>query len=221
MVKPAAALESFGMQEVVLGPDLRLNEIHTMRGLLSLMWHGPQDAEQLVVCCPGAMGGLLGPGRGMFHKLGQELAQQGIATVAVDYRRPNDLQACVLDAVAALDLGAQRGVTKAVAIGHSFGGAIAVNVGAIISSAVAGVCTLSTQSAGCEIAGKLAPRPFLLIHGDRDDILPPFASEAVRELAGGHGELVIAEGEGHALVDNSGDVYRRVLSWTTEVLSAT
>lgn len=218
MVKPTAALRSFGMQDQPLGPNLRRSEIHTMDGMLGLMWYGPIDSERLVVMCPGAMGGHFGPGRGMFHQLGLALAEDGICSVSVDYRRPNDLQACVLDAIATVDLAAQRGVTKVVAIGHSFGGAIAVNVGCILASATVGVCTLSTQSAGCEGAARLAPRPLLLIHGDRDEILPAYVSEVVRDLAGGHGEVVIAEGEGHLLVDNSGAVFDRVLGFVRECL---
>lgn len=218
MARPAAALESFGMQDVRLAPDLRLVEIHTMRGLLGLLWHGPADAEELVVLCPGAMGGMLGPGRGMFHRLGQNLAAQGVGVVSVDYRRPNDLQMCVLDAVATVDLGAQSGATRIVSIGHSFGGAIALNVALVLSGSVAGVCLLSTQSAGCERAAGIAPRPFLLIHGEADEILPPESSMAVRELAGGHGEVEIVPGEGHALVDNSGAIYERVRSFTLSAL---
>lgn len=218
MARPAAALESFAMQDVRLGPNLRLVEVHTMRGLLGLLWHGPVDAEELVVLCPGAMGGMLGPSRGMFHALGQDLAGEGIATVSVDYRRPNDIQSCVLDAVATVDLGAQSGATRIVSIGHSFGGAIALNVGVILSGSVAGVCLLSTQSAGCERAAAIAPRPFLLIHGDQDEILPPESSLAVRELAGGHGEVVIVPGEGHGLADRSGQIYDRVRAFTLSTL---
>lgn len=47
----------------------------------------------------------------------------------------------------------------------------------------------------------LAEIPMLLVHGDRDEILPPFASEVVHHLAGGHGELVIVPGAGHLLTE--------------------
>jgi predicted esterase len=219
-LRPTARLESFGLSEVEITADLRHIEVFTMRGILGIMWHGPFDAERIVVACPGAMGGLLGPGRGMFHQLGQRLSAHGIGTVRVDYRRPNDLESCVLDSIAAIDLAAQRGAEKVVAIGHSFGGAVAVNVGAILAQAVVGVCTLSTQSAGCEIASRLSPRPLLLIHGEQDEILPPFASEAVNQLAGGYGTVEIVPGEGHALVDDSGAIRDRTVGWIVDTFTA-
>ena len=64
--------------------------------------------------------------------------------------------------------------------------------------------TFATQSAGCEIAAELAGRPLLLFHGDRDELLPPLASETVRHVAGS-GEFVLLPGEGH-LLSGAGDL---------------
>jgi predicted esterase len=213
-------LEPFGLAEIEISADLHHIEVFTMRGILGVMWHGPFDAERIVVACPGAMGGLLGPGRGMFHQLGVRLCEYGIGTVRVDYRRPNDLESCVLDTVAAIDFAAQRNASRVITIGHSFGGAVAVNVGAILTQAVVGVCTLSTQSAGCEVASRLAPRPLLLIHGEDDEILPPFASEAVNQLAGGIGTVEIVPGEGHGLADDSGAILDRTCAWVLETFGS-
>jgi len=81
------------------------------------------------------------------------------------------------------------------------------------------VVTLATQSAGCEGAAGLAGRPLLLFHGDRDEILPSFASVAVRELAG-HGDLVVLPGAGHLLREaGAGETIReRLRTWIPEVL---
>ena len=69
---------------------------------------------------------------------------------------------------------------------------------------VAGVVTFATQSAGCEIAGGIKPRPFLLFHGERDEILPVEASAVVREIAD-CGELVVLPNDGHALAKSGPD----------------
>jgi pimeloyl-ACP methyl ester carboxylesterase len=53
----------------------------------------------------------------------------------------------------------------------------------------------------------------LLLHGDRDEILPAFASEVVHGLAGGHGELVILPGAGHLLAEASDELRTRLLAW--------
>ena len=199
-------------------PGLRHLELFTLRGLLALLWHGPSDAEEVVLMCGGGMGGLLGPADGLYHDLGQAFCDAGIGTIRVGYRRPNDLEACVLDMGAAADLAAQSGAQRFVAVGHSFGGAVAINAGLAMPTAVAGVVTLATQSAGCQMAAGLAGRPLLLIHGDRDEILPPETSETVRMLAG-YGEVEILEGTGHLLSEVGDHLRARLLEWIPTVLA--
>ncbi len=216
-VHPADLLEPLGVSEVDLGAGVRLTEIYTMRGLVGLMWFGPIDADRLVVACGGGMGGFLGPGRAMYPAIGRSLAMKGVATVIVDYRRPSHLQLSTLDAIGAVDLASQRGAGRVVALGHSFGGAVAVNVGLALPRAVVGVCTLSTQSSGCEGAAGLAPRPFLLLHGADDDVLPAETSHVVQMLAQGHGDVEILPGEGHGLTNNSPATADRICRWVTSV----
>jgi hypothetical protein len=47
---PLELLEAIGRQEVAVGPGLRHLEVFTMRGLLTVLWHGDPDspAERLV-----------------------------------------------------------------------------------------------------------------------------------------------------------------------------
>lgn len=120
---PLEALQVIADQEVELVPGLRHLELFTMRGLLTLLWHGEPTSGGAVVMCGGAMGGLLGPAGGLYHRLGNELAGRGIATVRVSYRRPNDLDSCCLDAAAAVQLAVGNGAERVVVLGHSFGGA--------------------------------------------------------------------------------------------------
>jgi pimeloyl-ACP methyl ester carboxylesterase len=101
--------------------------------------------------------------------------------------------------------------------GHSFGGAVAVRVGVGLAEMVAGVVTYATQSAGCELAGGLSGRPLLMFHGDRDEILPIWSSEAVREIAG-TGELVVLEGDGHLLARSGEILLERTVAWVHSTL---
>ena len=144
------------------------------------------------------MGGLLGPADGLFHDLGVQFAELGIGTIRVGYRRPNDLERCVIDVVAAAEVAGRLGANRFVVVGHSFGGAVAINAAIALGRHAAGVVTLSTQSAGCEQADLIGDTPLLLLHGDADELLPPMASEMVRMIAG-TGELVILPGTGHLL----------------------
>ena len=173
MTAPLDLLDALAVQEVDLTPDVRHVEVFTMRGLLTILWHGPRDAEHVIVAGGGAMGGLLGPAGGLYHRIGEALAERGIGTMRISYRRPNDLDGCTIDMCAAVDLASRGGARQAITMGHSFGGAIAIRTACALGDSVKGVVTFATQSAGCEQADELNGRPLLMFHGDRDELLPP------------------------------------------------
>ncbi len=217
---PLDRLGVLAMQTVAIDDDLEHLEIYTMEGLLSLLWHGPGDCEEVVVCLGGAMGGMLGPDGGLFHELGRRLTPIGIGVLRVSYRRPNDLNLCVHDALASMELAARHGAQRFVTMGHSFGGAVAVQAAAHLEKeSVPGVVTLATQSAGCEPAELLADRNLLYFHGTNDQILPHQASEMVRMLAG-TGELVLLDGADHLLKPAGQQILDRLLEHLPSVLSA-
>lgn len=214
MAGPLEMLEALARQEVVITPTLRHLEVFTMRGLLTVIWHGDPDAPSVVALGGGAMGGLLGPADGFYHWLGEELGQpgSGIGVVRVGWRRPNDLDLCTLDLLAAADLTARAGASRFVTGGHSFGGAIAVRAGMAMGDWTRGVVTFATQSAGCEEAGGLLA-PLLAYHGDRDELLPVMASEAVCHLVGGEAEVVVCAGAGHLLTEAGERLRAEVPDW--------
>lgn len=221
---PLDALQVMASSDVMIGPDLQHVEMYTMRGLLSLLWHvPPADVSQqpgALVLCGGAMGGLLGPGDALYHRLGVEWAARGVPVLRVSYRRPNDLDLCCVDVAAAVQLAiGGAGAERVVLMGHSFGGAVAVRVGVGLHDMVAGVATFATQSAGCELAAGLQGLPFLLFHGERDEILPIEASEMVRTIAG-HGEVVRLPGDGHLLAKSDAAMWERLEEWLPALVLA-
>ena len=209
-------LSIIGRQQATITPTLRQIELYTWEGLLSLHWHGSPTARNVVVACGGAIGGTLGPGTALYHQLGAHFGadvDQDIGVIRVGYRRPNDLDACTLDVLAAASLASRTGAERFVVLGHSFGGAVAIQAGTLLGEYTAGVVTLATQSAGCEVGEKLAADgvPVLLLHGDNDDVLPFFASQLVQMLTGG--ELVILPGASHGLSEVSEELRDRLLAW--------
>jgi fermentation-respiration switch protein FrsA (DUF1100 family) len=217
---PLASLNVLAVQEKAVTDDLDHVELFTMNGLLTLLWHGPRDATDVVLLCGGAMGGLLGPADGLYHDLGTTFTPLGIGTIRVGYRQPNDLERCVVDVVAAAEVAGRIGARRFVVVGHSFGGAVAINAGIALGQHAAGVVTLSTQSAGCERADLLGDTPLLLLHGDADQLLPPMASEMVRMIAGG-GELVILPGADHLLRIAGEELRSRLGAWIPARFAAT
>ena len=135
----------------------------------------------------------------------------------VGYRKPNDLSRCVHDVAAAADLASRSGARGFVVVGHSFGGAVAIQAGTVLGAHCRGVVTLSTQSAGCEHAAELGDTPLLLLHGTDDEILPAETSAVVQMLAG-HGEVVLLPGAGHLLTQAATEVRDRLSAWIPEAL---
>jgi pimeloyl-ACP methyl ester carboxylesterase len=209
---PLTLLEPLAVSEVEITPALHHVEIYTLRGLLTLLWHGPRDTDRVVVTVGGGMGSLLGPAGGIYHFLGETFAADGVATIRVGYRRPNHLPECVHDVAAAVDLAVQGGARGVVTVGHSFGGAVAIQAAIAFGALARGVVTLATQSAGCEDAEQLGDTPLLLCHGDRDEILPPQTSEVVRMIAG-HGELRFFAGAGHLLEEARDELRTLLTEW--------
>ncbi|OUW33674.1 MAG: hypothetical protein CBD32_01840 [Actinobacteria bacterium TMED172] len=213
---PLEQLRTLAAVETMLTDDLRHIEVYTMDGLLTLFWHGPPEADQVVIACGGAMGGVLGPADALYQKLGVTLGADGYGLIRVGYRVPNDSDKCVHDLLAAADLATRSGAKTFITMGHSFGGAPALQAAVILQEHCAGVVTLATQSAGCEPAEDLASQvPVILFHGDKDEILPLQASELVRMLIGG-GELVPLPGVGHLLAEAAEQIEARLQEWIPE-----
>jgi pimeloyl-ACP methyl ester carboxylesterase len=202
---PLELLEALARQEVVV---------------LTVLWHGDPDADAVVVLGGGAMGGLLGPADGLYQWLGDEMATagSGVGVMRVGWRRPNDLDLCTLDMLAAADLAGRAGAVRFITGGHSFGGAIAVRAGIAMGDWARGVLTFATQSAGCEGAGDLSA-PLLAFHGDRDELLPLMASQVVCELVGGASEVRVCEGSGHLLTEAGDRLRSEVPPWISTQLA--
>ena len=221
---PLDVLQVLGSSDVMITPNLRHVEMYTMHGLLSILWHEPpEDAptgQGAIVACGGAMGGMLGPGDALYHRLGVEWAARGVPVLRVSYRRPNDLDQCCVDVAAAAQLAiGGAGAERVVLMGHSFGGAVAVRVGVGLREMVSGVATFATQSAGCELAAGLQGVPLLLFHGERDEILPIEASEMVQMIAG-CGEVVRLPGDGHLMAKSDDIIWERLEEWLPPLVLA-
>ena len=215
---PLEMLDVMASQQATLSPSLRQVELYTTRGLLSLLWHEPVGVARnvAVVMMGGAMGGTLGPGDGLYHVLGEQLAKQDIPSIRMNYRKPNDVDRCCVDVAATVQLLVGSGADSVVLMGHSFGGAVAIRVAVGLSEMVGGVVTFATQSAGCEVAGGLQGKPLLMFHGDSDSILPVESSEVVKAIAGS-AELHVMQGDDHLLARSHDEMLAILYPWLEKV----
>ncbi len=185
--------------------------VQTTRGPIPMILHGAENPGRAVLCVSGAIGGYDGPAT-LYARLGLTLPKSGISVVRIDYRQPNEFGECVLDAMAGVTFLRGTGYNRIAIIGHSFGGAVAINAGTL-SPAVATVIAISSQLAGAHVVGELAPKPLLLIHGTADPILSHECSELLYQRAREPKTLKLLEGAGHILVEAADEMTATVEDW--------
>jgi uncharacterized protein len=185
--------------------------IVTTRGPIPVVLHAAPEKGRAALCVSGAIGGFDGPAM-LYPRLGLTMPREQVTIARLNYRAPNEFGECLVDAMAALTFLGGIGHERVALIGHSFGGAVAINAGTI-SPLVTTVIALSSQLAGAHVAGELAPKPLLLIHGDADTILSHESSQALYERAGEPKTLKILPGVGHRLSEAADQVFDLVRDW--------
>ena len=221
-------LRIVGIEPDIEPDDERAGERHlrlrTTRGEIPLIVHAPEvhaleasAAEapaRAVLCISGALGGFDGPGM-LYARLGRELPRLGITLVRLNYRMPNEFGECVLDTMAGLTFLKAMQYERAAIIGHSFGGAVAINAGTL-APMVTTVIAVSSQVAGAHVVAELAPRPLLLLHGTADAILPHECSERLYERAREPKTLELFPGVGHRFTEAADQLLETVRGWLLE-----
>jgi uncharacterized protein len=188
--------------------------IVTTRGPIPVVLHAAPEKGRAALCVSGAIGGFDGPAM-LYPRLGLAMPREQITIARLNYRAPNEFGECLVDAMAALTFLGGIGHERVALIGHSFGGAVAINAGTL-SPLVTTVIALSSQLAGAHVAGELAPKPLLLIHGDADTILSHESSQALYDRAGEPKTLKILPGVGHRLSEAADQVFDLVRDWLLE-----
>jgi alpha-beta hydrolase superfamily lysophospholipase len=186
-------------------------QLRTTRGSIPLVLHAAENATRAVLCISGAVGGFDGPAM-LYPRLGLKIPPAGFAVARMNYREPNDFDECLLDTLATVTFLKGTGHQHAALIGHSFGGAVAINAGTL-SPTVTTVVAIASQLAGAQMVGQLAPKPLLLIHGTADTRLPDDCSRILYARAGEPKTLKLLEGADHRLSGCGDEVFGLVEAW--------
>lgn len=193
-------------------------EVRVGGGTVSGVLDAAEGATTAVLMVGGMSGGVEGPS-GIYPRLAERLANSGLTALRLDYRDSGDLLTCTDDAMAALGALGRGGVRKAIVVGWSFGGAVAIRAG-VGSKLVVGVATVSSQTQGTEDVGKLSPeKSLLLIHGTQDTTVPPSLARYLYREAGEPKELVFYEGDGHAIEIHTKEMLDKIYTWSTKLLA--
>ena len=192
--------------------------LETDRGDVECRYYDAPGARCAAVWVGGAGGSWDTPARGLYPRLCEELAVDGIASLRVRFRHATVLEEAVFDVLAGIAHLERTGIGAFGLVGHSFGGAVVIRAAAA-SAAVRTVVALATQSYGADAARFLPPGcSILLVHGTADSVLPPSSSEYVHRLAREPKRLVLYEGAEHGLEEVADDVAELVRSWVVETL---
>jgi len=195
----------------------------------------PQLNKSAVIFVGGVGGGWDSPSKGLYPKLAYKLVKDyntyddgKINSLRIKFRYPTDLEKSVMDVMAGIEFLTQKEKISSIGlVGHSFGGAVVVSSAAKVISdpfynnAIKTVVTLSTQSYGTEGVPKLKEGKcsILLIHGNSDDVLPPYCSSYVYKKAKEPKQLVLYDNAGHGLDEVSEKVFKKLQKWFVENLN--
>ncbi len=197
-------------------------DLSSARGPIPCLYQPGSPGAGGVLWMGGTDGGFLGPADGIYETMSEDLSTRGVASLRLSFRiltAPGILEEAVFDALEGIRHLRQEGAGPVALVGHSFGGAVAITAAVLSNGGIAGVATLATQSAGTQLAGRLAPTPLLLVHGSQDRRLPPECSRYVYRLAHEPKELVILEGARHSLRQRREELRHLLETWLLQQLS--
>ena len=170
--------------------------------------HGPlsalmDPAEGSVKCA--IFIGTEGPADGVYARLAEDLVEQGVTSLRISPRLTGELEETVIDVLAACSLLKGLGGERAVVVGHSYAGAVAIKSG-VLSPFLTAVAALAAQRYGTQEVDRLN-KPLLLIHGADDQVLLPLASDDIYQRAQEPKHMVILPDTGHRLLGVEDEVY--------------
>ncbi|MGE0601288.1 MAG: dienelactone hydrolase family protein [Dehalococcoidia bacterium] len=185
--------------------------LDTTRGQIEGILHPVEGGTSAVICVGGAMGGLDGPADSLYARLPLLLTSAKVTVLRIEYRKPNEFEECVLDALAGCSFMKGIGATDIVLVGHSFGGAVVVKAGEL-HDMVRGVVSMSPQLFGTRQVENLN-RPLLLVHGMSDTILSHEASEDIYRRALEPKRIVLYAEAGHSLIQAKQQIDDLLSDW--------
>ena len=198
-----------------VGEGLRFR---TSRGSFNAILHRAPDTDRAVIWVCGASGGFGGPGPGTYARMSEKFVGEGITSLRLDYRQPNDVFECAMDLLAGVAYLKSADHKPVVVVGHSFGGAVVIAAGAN-SAHIKGVVALSPQTYGAGMAGQVAPRRLLVVHGKADTRLAFSCGQQIYDMAREPKKLVLYEGAEHRLEECRDDLEELLGKWIPETLA--
>ncbi|MCX6020608.1 MAG: macro domain-containing protein [Chloroflexi bacterium] len=210
-------MAAYQAQAVPLGAASNEISLMTSRGEVRGVLTGRQGEPGAVLWLNGAAPGMNGPAGGVFAYLTHTLRFVGITSLRMDHRNCQSFDECLLDALMGLSLLKAGGIREVVVVGYQRGAAVALAAAALVPWVKAAV-SLAGHPDGAAWAGRIAPRPLLLIHGEKDTQITPDASQTMYEQAQEPKELVIYPDAGFRLLEVRDALAAKLGGWLADQL---
>lgn len=189
-------------------------QLSTARGALTCRHYIRPGARSGIIWLGGVGGFWDGPARDLYPRLCEDLVFYGLTSLRVRFRHPTNVNESVADALSAMQFLRDADVHEMGLVGHSFGGAVAIQAGTFSATVPKTVVALAPQSQGAEGVGRLPEDcSILLIHGKADEVLHFSNSEYLHALAHPPKRLLLYEHARHSLDEAAPDVHRSVREW--------
>ncbi|WP_440947421.1 dienelactone hydrolase family protein [Methanosarcina sp. T3] len=188
--------------------------IETSRGRVDCKYYKAEGTDKGVIMVGGVGGDFETPAGDLYPRLCIDLRGTGISSLRVKFRNPINLAESLLDVLVGIEFLKVENIRIFGLIGYSFGGAVIVQA-AFNEKKVKTIVMLSTQSFGVSPISFLSEdTSVLILHGKKDEIIPPEISEYVYNLAHEPKKIKIYDLKaGHSLNEVSEEVYVEVKNW--------
>jgi len=199
-------------------PTYRAVRLFTEDSSVLCYQYDAPSATSGIIWLGGVRGGLDSPASGLYGRLAVEYRSKRISSLRIRYRAPSDFERCVEDALLGIQFLIQRGISQAIVVGYSMGGAVAIEAAAISPDIVKGVAVIASQSYGTTAASRLSPRPLAVIQGDRDVIATVESATYIYQRAREPKELVVIPGADHSFDQHPGELQRALEEFIDRVV---
>jgi pimeloyl-ACP methyl ester carboxylesterase len=192
--------------------------LHTNRGEISARFYHIPNLKHAVIFVGGSNGGYSSPAYDLYGSLADQLVSEGVSSLWIQYRDPEDMLEAIVDVMAGIMFLEQSGIEQIGLVGYGVGSSVVVQAAALAMQIKTVVC-LSPQGDGIEHVTSMPEETSLLVVHGKNDLQQPYPiSEYMYAKAHDPRKLVLLNGTGHMLNESSDTVQRILNSWLLKQL---
>lgn len=173
--------------------------------------------DKAIIYMHGVGGGTHGPSS-IYHQLAETLVNDGISSLLINYRHPDNLEECISDVLSCIRyLDDNYHMNCIGLIGWSFGGSVVISA-AEMDKRVKTVVTIASQTYGTQDVDKI-PGSLLLLHGKADKTLPYGCSVDIASRAHEPKKLILFRDGDHGISQHKDEMFNVINGWMTDHLN--